>query len=204
MIALYPAVPAAHQAYGDYLASQNNVSKAVQEWQTALSFNKDFPAALQRMGQVSLGSGKYSDAITYFKHYTQVSPDAQGFALLGQAYSFVHDYKNAKDACGRSFQIQRSPVTLGCVGGADFELKNYKEAAQIFDALSRGAPKFLNQNPQMLYVAAKSYENTKQPAKAVAAYKKLLPMMKKGTKEYAQVQQSIATQSKAISTKKKA
>ncbi len=81
------------------------------------------------------------------KHYTQVSPDAQGFALLGQAYSRVHDYSGARDACGKSFEIQRSPVTLSCVAGADFELKNYKEAAQIFDALDKAAKGFLDGNP---------------------------------------------------------
>ncbi len=69
-------------------------------------------------------TGRLNDSITYLRHYTQVQPDAQGFALLGQAYSRVHDYSGARDACGKSFEIQRSPATLSCVAGADFELKN--------------------------------------------------------------------------------
>ena len=129
-------------------------------------------------------AGKLTDSIGYCKHYTQVSPDAQGFALLGQAYSRVHDYSGARDACGKSFELQRSPETLSCVAGADYELKNYKEAAQIFDAIDRAAKGFLDQNPQLLYIAAKSYSGANQCTKAVAAYKRLLPMMKKGTKEY--------------------
>ena len=101
--------------------------------------------------------GRPNDSICYLRHYTQVSPDAQGFAILGQAYSRVHDYSGARDACGKSFELQRSPVTLSCVAGADFELKNYKEAAQIFDALDSAAKGFLDSNPPLLYIAAKSY-----------------------------------------------
>jgi predicted Zn-dependent protease len=137
--------------------------------------------------------GKINDSINYFKHYTQVSPDAQGYALLGQAYSRQHDYSGARDACGKSFEIQRSPATLGCVAGADFELKNYKEAAQIFDALDKAAKGYLDANPPLLYIAAKSYAGANRCTKAVAAYKRLLPMMKKGTKDYDSVRKGASS-----------
>jgi hypothetical protein len=104
----------------------------------------------------------------------------------------VRDYSGARDACGKSFEIQRSPETLGCVAGADFELKNYREAAQIFDVLDKVAKGFLDANPPLLYIAAKSYAGSDQCTKAVAAYKRLLPMMKKGTKDYANVQKAAA------------
>jgi len=144
------------------------------------------------MGEVAMQTGRLTDSISYLKHYTQISPDAQGFALLGQAYSRVHDYSGARDACGKSFEIQRNPETLGCVAGADYELRNYKEAAQIFDALDRAAKGYLDQNPQLLYIAAKSYAGSNQCAKSVAAYKRLLPMMKKGTKDYATVEKAAS------------
>ena len=38
--------------------------------------------------------------------------------------------------------------------------------------------------PPLLYIAAKSYAGSNQCAKAGAAYKRLLPLMKKGTKDY--------------------
>jgi tetratricopeptide (TPR) repeat protein len=193
----YPKDPLSHVAYGDYLASTRQMPRAQSEWQAALAIDKDNSQALQRMGQAALASGRYSDAVGYLKHYLTLNPtDAQGFALLGQAYSFVHDYTRSRDACGRSFQIQRTPETLGCVGGADFELKNYKEGAGIFDVLANNAKGFLDQNPQMLFVAAKCWEHTNQKQKALSAYKALLPLMKKGTKEYKSIQQSIADLSK--------
>jgi len=180
----FPKVPAGLVAYGDYLASQRQWAQAVAQWQAALALDPNSSGALLGMGEVAMQAGRLNDSVNYLKHYTQVSPDAQGFALLGQAYSRVHDYTGARDACGKSFEIQRNPETLGCVAGADFELRNYKEAAQIFDALDKAARGFLDANPPLLYIAAKSYAGSNQCAKAAAAYKRLLPMMKKGTKDY--------------------
>lgn len=184
MITQFPKVPAGFVAYGDYLAQQKQYSQAVAQWQAALALDPNNTGALLGMGEIAMQAGRLTDSVNYLKHYTQVSPDAQGFALLGEAYSRVHDYSGARDACGKSFEIQRNPETLGCVAGADFELRNYKEAAQIFDALDRAARGFLDANPQMLYIAAKSYAGSNQCTKAAAAYKRLLPMMKKGTKDY--------------------
>ncbi|HVR46735.1 MAG TPA: tetratricopeptide repeat protein [Candidatus Binatia bacterium] len=184
MVTQFPKVPAGFVAYGNYLASQRQYGQAVTQWQAALALDPNSPGALLGMGEMAMQAGRLNDSVNYLKHYTQISPDAQGFALLGQAYSRVHDYSGARDACGKSFEIQRNPETLGCVAGADFELRNYKEAAQIFDALDKAAHGFLDQNPPLLYIAAKSYAGSNQCAKATAAYKRLLPMMKKGTKDY--------------------
>ena len=182
-IAQYPRSAAALVAYGDFQALQRNLGKAETEWQAALAIDKDNPQALARMGQLSMQQSRYTDAIGYLKHLTQVAPDAQAFALLGQAYSYVHDY-------------QRSPGTLGCIGGADYELKNYKEAAAIFDVIDRAAKGFLDSNPQLLYIAAKSYEHNNQRSKALAAYKRLLPLTQKGSKDYNQIQAEISSLSK--------
>jgi tetratricopeptide (TPR) repeat protein len=192
MVTQFPKVPAGFVAYGNYLASAKQYAQAVAQWQAALALDPNNSGALLGMGEMAMQAGRLNDSVSYLKHYTQVSPDAQGFALLGQAYSRVHDYSGARDACGKSFEIQRNPETLGCVAGADFELRNYKEAAQIFDALDKAAHGFLDQNPPLLYIAAKSYAGSNQCAKATAAYKRLLPMMKKGTKDYNTVLQGAS------------
>jgi tetratricopeptide (TPR) repeat protein len=188
----FPKIPLGFVAYGNYFATQRQYAKAVAQWQAALALDPNSSGALLGMGEVAMQSGRLNDSITYLRHYTQVSPDAQGFALLGQAYSRVHNYSGARDACGKSFEIQRSPETLGCVAGADFELKNYREAAQIFDALDRVSKGFLDANPTLLYFAAKSYAGSKQCSKASSAYKRLLPMMKKGTKDYNDVRKAVS------------
>jgi tetratricopeptide (TPR) repeat protein len=197
----FPKVPAGFDAFGDYYASVHQYDRAVAQWQTALALDPNNAGALLGLGEVAIQGGKYDQSIAYLRHYTQISPDAQGFALLGQAYSRVHDYSGARDACGKSFEIQRAPATLSCVAGADFELKNYKEAAQIFDVLDRAAKGFLDANPPLLYMAAKSYAAANQCSKAVAAYKRLLPMMKKGTKDYADVHKASEDSCKPATTK---
>jgi tetratricopeptide (TPR) repeat protein len=191
ILAQYPKVGAAHVAFADYWVSQKQFGKAQTELQAALSINKDDPAALVRLGQLSMQQGKVSDAIGYLKHATDIAPDAQALAMLGQAYSYTHNYQQAKDACSKSFSIAASPQMLACVAGADYELKNYSEAARIFDTLDLRAHGYLEQNPDMLYIAGKTYEQSHQNAKAVSVYKRLLPMMKKGTKVYNQIQASI-------------
>jgi tetratricopeptide (TPR) repeat protein len=188
----FPKVPAGFVALGNYYAGQRQFGQATSQWQAALALEPNNASALLGLGEVSMQTGKPNDSISYLRHYTQVTPDAQGYALLGQAYSRVHDYSGARDACGKSFEMQRSPVTLSCVAGADFELKNYKEASQIFDALDKAAKGFLDGNPELLYIAAKSYSGANQCTKAVAAYKRLLPLMKKGTKDYADVQKAAS------------
>jgi tetratricopeptide (TPR) repeat protein len=197
----FPKVATGFSAYGDYYASVRQFDRATVQWQAALAIDPNNAAALLGLGEVSMQGGRLNDSISYLRHYTQVSPDAQGFAILGQAYSRVRDYTGARDACGKSFEIQRSPTTLSCVAGADYELRNYKEAAQIFDVLNSGAHGFLDANPPLLYMAAKAYASSNQCSKAVAAYKRLLPMMKKGTKDYAMVVKAAADPCKPPASK---
>jgi len=195
-IAQYPKVPQIYVAYGDYLASQKNLDKAKVQWQTALSIDGSDTDALNRLGQLALQEQKYQDAVNYLKQFTTLQPDPAAFAMLGQAYSFLHDYPDSKDACSKSFQMQRTPDSLGCIAGADYAMKNYKEASQIFDVLDNNAKGFLDQNPELLYIAGRSYEQTKQREKAANAYKRLLPMVRKGTKQYSEIQHWIADLSK--------
>ncbi len=188
----FPKVAAGFVAYGDFYAATKQFPKAITEWQAALALNPDEAGALLGMGQVSMQSGKATDSINYLKHYTQVSPDAQGFALLGQAYSMTRDFNGMREACEKSFQIQRAPETLSCIAGADFELRNYKEAAQIFDVLDRAAKQYMDHDAQLLFMAAKSYQAVNQCSKSKDAYNRLLnmPGFKNQGKEYATVQKA--------------
>ena len=191
-IAQYPKVTQIYVSYGDFLAQQKQLDKAKTQWLQALTIDGNDTDALSRLGEMSLGQQKYSDAIGYLKRLTAIQQDPRAYALLGQAYSYVHDYSDSKQACSTSFQIERSPEMLGCIAGADYELKNYKEASQIFDVLDNNAKGFLDQNPQLLYVAGKVYTKTRERDKAIGAYKRLLAEMKKGTKDYTNVQKLVA------------
>ncbi|MGD0967815.1 MAG: tetratricopeptide repeat protein [Candidatus Aquilonibacter sp.] len=199
----YPKVPQIYVAYGDYFASQKNLDKAKAEWQAALAIDNADLDALSRLSELSMDQQHYADAIGYLKQATAIQPDPLAFAALGQAYAFQHDFIDSKDACSKAFQLQRTPQSLACIAGADYQLKNFKEAAQIFDVIDSNAKGFLEQNPQFLYIAGRSYQETNQRTKAVGAYKRLLPMMKKGSKQYAEVQGYIADLTKPAPAPKK-
>ncbi|MBV9148620.1 MAG: tetratricopeptide repeat protein [Candidatus Eremiobacteraeota bacterium] len=200
----YPTVLTTHLTYGDYWNSQNQIAKAVAEWTAALGPNKDNPSALIRLGTYNLRSGHPGQAVDYLKTLTQAAPDQASFNLLGQAYTFNHDYGRAKDACRQSYQLQPNPAALGCIAGADFELKNFKESAAIFDVLDSRVRGYLDQNGQLLFIAGKVYERTNQKGKAVTEYKRLLALVRPGTPAYKQVQQTIKDLSKGTSKKQKA
>ena len=83
MTTQFPKVPAGFVAFGNYYAAQHQYDKAVSQWQAALALDPNNSGALLGLGEVSMQTGKLNDSISYLRHYTQVAPDAQGFALLG-------------------------------------------------------------------------------------------------------------------------
>ena len=199
----YPSISSLHTAYGEYFISQHNTTRGEQELLTAVRMDKTDVNALMDLAQLKQSQGHTLDAAGYLKRVTEVAPSAQSFALLGQAYVALHDYQKAKDACTKSFQIDRTPDTLGCIAGSDFSLKNYKEAAQIFDVLNGNIKQYMDSNPQLLYMAGVSYTHTNQKPKAIDSYKRLLKIMKPGTKTYKQIQSEIAQLSKSKPAPKK-
>jgi tetratricopeptide (TPR) repeat protein len=199
----YPSISSLHTAFGEYYLSQKDQRRAEQEFLAAIKGDKNDVNALMDMVQLKQAQGRTLDAVGYLKQVTQVAPSAPSFALLGQAYVSLHDFKNAKDACMKSFQIERTPDTLGCIAGSDYSLKNYKEAAQIFDVLNGSIKEYMDRNPQLLYMAGVSYTQTNQKPKAVDSYKRLLKIMKPGTKEYKQIQSKVAQLSKSTPAPKK-
>ncbi len=188
----YPNSLDAHIAYGDYWRDQKQIGKAVDQWTLALGPNKDNGSALVRLGTYYMQAGKPAQAVPYLNKVAQNAPDPRVFAMLGQAYSSLHDYTRARAACSAAYQIQPNPDSLGCIAGADFELKRYKESAQIFDVLDSKVRQYMDQTPQLLFIAGKVYENTKQKGKAISEYGRLLRILKPGTATYKQIQQTIA------------
>lgn len=193
----FPAITGIRTAFGEYWLALHQPQRAQQQFTDALRVDKSDVSALLDMARLKMSQNRISDAIGYLKQLTAVAPSAQSYGMLGQAYVENHDFKNAKDACGRSFQMQRTPDTLGCIAGSDFSLKNYKEAAQIFDVLDKDVAAYMNANPQLLYMAATSYTQTNQKGKAVGAYKRLLKDMKPGTKQYKTIQTQMASLAKS-------
>lgn len=192
-IAQYPAVSSLHVAFGEYYMGIHDQGHAEQQFLAALQVDRGDVNALFDLAQLKEAQGRITDAVMYLKQLADVAPSAQTFGLLGQGYIQLHDYSKAKDACSHSFQMDRTPDSLACIAGSDFSLKNYKEAAQIFEIIDTQARPYMDHNPQMLYMMGFSFAQDKNKSKALDAYTRLLKMLKPGTKQYKEIQTQIAS-----------
>jgi len=196
-ISKYPNSLDAHIAYGDYWSATNQMSKASAEWALALGPQKNYVPALQRLAAYSLKTNHVDAAISYLEKVVQQNPSLSVFMQLGQLFTYRHDYLHAHQACRDAYQMQPNVDALGCMAGADYGTKNYKEAAAIFDALDARVKTYLSRNGTLLYIAGKSYERTNQKAKALNEYKRLLSLLKPSSPGYKQVKAAIDGLSKA-------
>lgn len=195
----YPAISALHTAYGEYWMAGRQTSRAEQEFLQAVRVDKNDTSALLDLAQLKMSQSRPAAAATYLKQLADVAPSPQTFALLGQAYVSSHQYALARVACAQSFQMARNPDTLACIAGSDYSMKNYKESAALFNVLDRQLHAYVQQHPDYLYMMGVSYTQTNQRSKALDAYKRLLKMMRPGTKEYKNIQAQIALLSKPAS-----
>ncbi len=192
----YPDNAVAHGAMGDYYAQQKDMKDARAQWLAALKIDPKNPAVLARLSQDALNRHDVVAATNYLSTLVKVRPSAQSYAMLGQVYFFRKLYSKARVACEQSFQAVRQPDTLGCIAGADYHLHNYGEAAQIFDALDRNAPGYLDHQPDMLVVAAKTYAHNNEKPKAILAYRRVLRVVARNSASYRQAVAAIRALSK--------
>lgn len=189
----YPSVSLVYVGYGAYLAAEkHDMTGAVAQWRKALTIDPDQTDALRDMGQYDLQSNRANDAIVALRHLVTVEPTAENYAFLAEAYNELHQYALQREACKDSFAIKRTPETLGCIGGADFELHNYREAGQIFEALDFYAKGYLDRDPDLLYIAARTYTTLHQKDKAIDAYQRLLALTPRGSAAYKKLQKALA------------
>lgn len=192
-ISSYPSVSGTHIAFGDYYARTNRPADAEAEWTRALGDKRDNPAALARLGDYYMSRNDAAKASDNYKRLTEVSPqDPAALVRLGQAYALQRQFDKSRDAFRHSFEVSRTPQALAGLGAADYELRNYKEASEIFDALDRDVPDFLKASPQFYVVMGKCYAETNQKAKAKSAYERFLPFISKDAKATAEVKKMIA------------
>ncbi len=175
------------------------MDKAKTEWLQALTIDNNNVEALDAVESArAAGGSNIPDAIGYLKALDRTSnPIPAPLRCSVRRIPIVRDYAGSKDACSKSFQLARSPQTLGCIAGADFELKNYKEAAQIFDVLDNNAKRLSRSESRSCCSSpARAISSSTSARKRSNAYRRLLPMVKKGTKQYSEIQGWIADLSK--------
>lgn len=188
----YPKVPAAHLNYGDYLMFIKDTAGAEREWTTAAGPNRDFPDALGRLGEYYASKNNFPKTIDEYKRLTEVSSqDPRAFLLLGQAYATHKDFAKSRDAFKTSYTLSHTPESLLGLAQVDFEMRNYKECATIYNLIDRAAPQLTKQNPQILYLLGQCYQKSGDNAKARDSYSRLLPLLKADSQGHKQVAQLI-------------
>lgn len=189
----YGGKPAAHLAYGDYLASKNDKAGALREWTTAAGPNRDNPQALARLGQAAVESNDFNKAVDNYKRLTEVDTnDPQAYLLLGQAQLAAKNAPAARDTFKASFNLAHTPDALVGLAAADQETRNYTEAVQIYEALDKNAPALMKANPSLLFAMASAYKGANDKKNERATLVRFLAFLKPGTQGYTQVQQLIA------------
>jgi tetratricopeptide (TPR) repeat protein len=189
----YGGSPAAHLAYGDYLAAKNDKNGAQREWTSAAGPNRDNPEALARLGQVAMQSNDFNKAIDNYKRLTEVdSTDPRAYLLLGQAQMVGKSFSSARDTFKAAYNLAHSADALVGLAAADQATRNYNEAIQIYEALDKNAAPLVKANPSLLFNMGQAYQGANQQQKAKATYVRFLAFLKPNSQGYNQVKQIIA------------
>lgn len=191
-ISQFPNILDTYLAYGDYLAYVKQLPQAEAQWTAALGPKGDNPPAIARLGAYYAQTNQPAKAVDQFKHLTEVAPnDPEAFMSLGQTYLMVHQFDKAHDTFRQAYDMTHAPQALAGVGEADYNLKNYKEAAAVFDALEKGVPQFMQANPPLIFLAGKCYAANKESAKAKSEYTRLLALVKPNSDDAKQVRKAL-------------
>lgn len=189
----YGQLPAAHIAYGDYLAGKNDKPGAVREWTTAVGPNRDNPEALARLAQTAAEANDFTKAVDNYKRLTEVDAnDPRAYLLLGQAYMAAKNFNAARDTFKAAYNLARSADALVGLAAADYASRNYNEAITIYEALDKNAAPLVKANPGLLFNMGKAYQGANQQQKAKGAYERFLAYIKPGTQGYTEVKKLIA------------
>ncbi|HZO94116.1 MAG TPA: tetratricopeptide repeat protein [Candidatus Baltobacteraceae bacterium] len=188
----YPNVLSAHTAYGDYLQAKGDKAGAEREYLAGAGPNHDQVEAIARLGQLYASENQMQKAIDQFKRVTELAKnDPRSHFMLAASYAANKQYAQAAGEFKASYQLAHSPDALLGLGQADYEVHNYNECVQVYDALDRGAPQLSRQNPAILYGLGKCYQGAHQPDKAKVAYQKLLTYVPRGSQAANEVQSLI-------------
>lgn len=188
----YPTALSVHVAYGDYFASKNDVTNAVEQWQAGLGPNRDNRDALARLGSYYGEQKDWTKASDYLKRLTEISPsDPRGWSMLGSVYAGQSKWQDAHDSFRHAYDLTHAPDVLKAVGQTDLNLHNYKEAQQIFEAIEKNGGEYVKQDPTIIYMLGQSYQKQGLKPQAKSAYQRFLAYLKPGTQAYTEVKKMI-------------
>lgn len=173
------AEPYALQA--EYDTRTKNYLQAEKEFESALALAPNNLTLLYDYGRLELlvlrHNTKAQDAFSRMVNVQPNNPEA--LFWLGQAYAAENQWAQARDEFQQSFQLAHTYQGLFNLGLAYFNLKNYKQARQIFEALAIHQDK-KHPDPQLWFVLGETDRHLGDKKAATAAYKRYLAYVPTG------------------------
>jgi tetratricopeptide (TPR) repeat protein len=177
----HPKAPEPWALQAEYDLRQKNYIQSEKEFEQALAMSPASLALLFEYGRLELlvlrHNTKAQDA---FSRMVNAQPNnAEALFWLGQAYAAEGQWAQAKDEFQQSFEIAHTYQGLFNLGLAYFNLKDYKQSRQIFEALATHQDK-AHPDPQLWFLLGETYRHLGDKKEATAAYKRYLAYVPSG------------------------
>jgi len=177
----HPKSPEPWALQAEYDVRQHDYLQAEKEYEQALALDPGNLTLLYEYGRLELVVLRhYTKAQDAFSRVANAQPgNPEALFWLGQAYAAQGQWAQARDEYQQSFQLARTYPALFNLGLAYFNLKDYKEARQIFEALTGHQDK-AHPDPQLWFLLGETYRHLGDKKDATAAYKRYLAYVPSG------------------------
>ncbi len=177
----HPKAPEPWELQGEYDVREKNYLQAEKEFEQAIALAPTNLALLFEYGRLELLVLKHpTKAQDAFSRMVNAQPNnAEALFWLGQAYAAQGQWAQARDEFQQSFEIAHTYQGLFNLGLAYFNLKDYKQSRQIFEALATHQDK-AHPDPQLWFVLGETYRHLGDKKDATAAYKRYLSYVPSG------------------------
>jgi len=177
----HPKAPEPFVLQADWDRRSHNYKQAAAEYESALTLAPGDLQALFAAGQVYLlGLKQPVKAVDKFSALVKADPtNPESLFWLGQAYAAQDKWAQARDEFQRSFALDHQYAALFNLGLAYYNLKDYKNARDAFEALAAHQTK---EHPdfQLWFVLGDTLRQMGDKKGAVAAYKRFVALVPKG------------------------
>jgi superkiller protein 3 len=154
VIEAHPDNAEAHFNLGTVYAKQGpalGYQKALANFQKAVRIDPHYDSARYSLAKVLVQVGQFADAISYLNDYTHHQPnDAEGFHLLGSAYTGLSQLPKAVAALERARQLKPDDQEIRYdLGSALAKTGKTQEAIEQLNAAERINPHFADTHYQL-------------------------------------------------------
>lgn len=177
----HPKAPEPWALQAEYDQRHKGYAQSEKEFEQAIALAPQNTTLLFEYGRLELlvlhHNPKAQDA---FSRLVNLQPsNAESLFWLGQTYAAEGQWAQAKDEFQQSFELAHTYQGLFNLGLAYFNLKQYKQSRQIFEALATHQDK-AHPDPQLWFLMGETYRHLGDKKDATTAYKRYLTYVASG------------------------